>query len=499
MKSMNVVSWLTALSLPTRINCDVLGHDVQNTDYGAELEKLPLEFFDFYENEPPGSEASVNSLAAVPLDEGISTEPLDSYQDYEDWSEALEQDLHLKPDLEMEYEEEHERFEGFLLDDQELDEIWESYNARAQDAGRLTLEEEIELVLQRKLMKLQYEGAVADFEEYVDVWEEEEEDEGFESEYVDERASSSVPLKGASTDRHLRHRNNNNKRNRNKRNNNGRNKRNNGRNNNGTNKRNNGRNKRGQNNGRNKRGPNIGRNKRNKRGQNGRVKGPLPHRTPEGTARIYKNICLDPPDPWRTCFTRKVDPKADVDCDFKIQRNVYNYGAQMFNRGKVIEPIPLPYKKPYYADDEVETEGMMHLSLIQAAKDVGCDDLIDIEETVLKFLADNVGDDDTFHPACAFVNAGAVDQRIARGVDGRIVQTTALQVEVSYFTKKRNSRRSSAFFTAEVMNGVTFKSQQLTPATPRIITCVAVRAVSMETLDNSVTLWDVIGISVVVG
>jgi len=90
--------------------------------------------------------------------------------------------------------------------------------------------------------------------------------------------------------------------------------------------------------------------------------------------RQYRNICLtDPPDRYRTCFSRIEDPKNDLqNCD-KIQRNSYNLGAQMYLRGRTIpEGVPAPYTMPFVRGEfrETRTEGKMHLSFFQVANRV---------------------------------------------------------------------------------------------------------------------------------
>ena len=65
---------------------------------------------------------------------------------------------------------------------------------------------------------------------------------------------------------------------------------------------------------------------------------------------------------------------------------------------------------------------------------MNCDDLIDIEETTLEFLRDNIGDSTTFRPACAYVDEGAIDAQIARSANGAVAEATALRIEVTYTT-----------------------------------------------------------------
>ncbi len=65
---------------------------------------------------------------------------------------------------------------------------------------------------------------------------------------------------------------------------------------------------------------------------------------------------------------------------------------------------------------------------------ITCDDMIAVEEATLKFFRDNIGTDDTFRPSCAYVNENAIDSQIARDAKGKIIQATALRVELTYTT-----------------------------------------------------------------
>ena len=103
--------------------------------------------------------------------------------------------------------------------------------------------------------------------------------------------------------------------------------------------------------------------------------------------RHYRNVCLEPPDRYRTCFARAVDPSNDLaegSCD-KINRNAYNLGAMLYKEKREIpEGLPVPYTAPYVqtgqgggqtrgrarAGGELRTEGRMHLSLFQVSKKV---------------------------------------------------------------------------------------------------------------------------------
>eukprot|EP00804_Cyclotella_cryptica_P000779 CCRYP_001041-RB/>CCRYP_001041-RB protein AED:0.02 eAED:0.02 QI:170/1/1/1/1/0.66/3/964/479 len=201
---------------------------------------------------------------------------------------------------------------------------------------------------------------------------------------------------------------------------------------------NNGRGKRGGNGKRGKRGNGVARNKRQKRGGN-------KHQQFKYQNRNYRNICLDPPDRFRTCLSREEDPTNDLQgCD-AILRNSYNMGALFLQRGKwpppsddpdYIEPH-VPYTEPYIKNDEVMTLGFMHLTLLQSTENLNCNERIRVEETVLWYLQQNVGEDDTFYPMCVFLDEDAISEEIVRGADGRVAATTALKVEVVFRTKTK--------------------------------------------------------------
>lgn len=120
-------------------------------------------------------------------------------------------------------------------------------------------------------------------------------------------------------------------------------------------------------------------------------------------------------------------------------------GALFVQRGKwpppdddvnYIEPH-VPYTEPYIKNDEVMTVGFMHLTLLQSTESLDCNERIRVEETVLWYLQQNVGEDDSFYPMCVFLDEDAISEEIVRGADGRIAATTALKVEVVFRTKKK--------------------------------------------------------------
>ena len=127
-------------------------------------------------------------------------------------------------------------------------------------------------------------------------------------------------------------------------------------------------------------------------------------------------------------------------------------GAQFIKKGKwpppsddptIIDPI-VPYQEPYLEYDEILTDGFMHITLLQSVEKLNCDERIRVEETILRYLQQNVGGDDTFKPMCVFLEEDAVTEEIVRNADGRIAGTTALKVDITYRTKKTYAEQIDA-------------------------------------------------------
>ena len=169
--------------------------------------------------------------------------------------------------------------------------------------------------------------------------------------------------------------------------------------------------------------------------------------------RQFRNVCLDPPDRYRTCISRTINPKNDVEDCNHIERNGYNFAAQLHKRDRPIPSyLPPLYTLPFIASRVIEerTPGNMHLTIFQAAKDLTCDDLIDLEEATLKYLAEYTGDSETFMPACAYIDRSDFDEQITRNSDGEYVKVTALLVEVDYIMKKDFNAKITQQYSAEL-------------------------------------------------
>ena len=119
----------------------------------------------------------------------------------------------------------------------------------------------------------------------------------------------------------------------------------------------------------------------------------FPTKSPTSLPTTSGNICLtDPPDKYRTCFQRVVDPSNELTKDY-ILRDKYNIGASMYERGMNISSPSTgtylaPYTKPYYNMSHEElTNGTVYLSLVtDGVNNLTCDDQIELEEVTLKWV-----------------------------------------------------------------------------------------------------------------
>lgn len=103
------------------------------------------------------------------------------------------------------------------------------------------------------------------------------------------------------------------------------------------------------------------------------------------------NVCLtNPPDIYRTCFQRAVDPSNSLSED-AILRDKYNIGSTMYENGQdVSNPSSeyiAPYTAPYVSLEEELTNGTLYLAIVRKNyTDLTCDDQIQLESVTLKWL-----------------------------------------------------------------------------------------------------------------
>ena len=137
------------------------------------------------------------------------------------------------------------------------------------------------------------------------------------------------------------------------------------------------------------------------------------------TQRSAGNICLEPPDPLRTCFRRSKDPENHFDCDF-IDRNQYNQKGEY---GVL----------PYLDTDEHIFHGKLIISLLDNEHDVNsCDSRLRMEELLLTFLADNIGNPDTFTPICAYMTEYMFDSQQVPETDNKSVSGTSFNFDLTF-------------------------------------------------------------------
>lgn len=147
------------------------------------------------------------------------------------------------------------------------------------------------------------------------------------------------------------------------------------------------------------------------------------------TQRSAGNVCLQPPDPLRTCFRRAIDPDNHYGCDF-VDRKQYNYERK---RGIL----------PYLDADEEVFYGKLIISMIDNEHNLNsCDSRLRMEELLLTFLADNIGSPDTFTPICAYMTEYMFDLQDVPETDNDI-SGTAFHFDITFaqFSRVPNWRR----------------------------------------------------------
>ena len=74
-------------------------------------------------------------------------------------------------------------------------------------------------------------------------------------------------------------------------------------------------------------------------------------------------------------------------------------------------------------------EGIMHVILLDDSTPVTCDNIFELEQTLLVFLADNIGSQDTYRPVCVRIVEYANDEQ---QVDGFFIESIALKIELTF-------------------------------------------------------------------
>lgn len=81
-------------------------------------------------------------------------------------------------------------------------------------------------------------------------------------------------------------------------------------------------------------------------------------------------------------------------------------------------------------------EGTMHLALLQDDTLVTCDRLMELEEILLTYLADNIGSDDTYSPACIHIDEYAHAKQAVPGDSKKFVESTAFETELTFIQRQ---------------------------------------------------------------
>ena len=123
----------------------------------------------------------------------------------------------------------------------------------------------------------------------------------------------------------------------------------------------------------------------------------------------HASACVDDADPYRTCLwqTTTVDK-----CDRMVKH------------------------EPFVGTDETLVEGTMIITLAQNPVATTCKNIVQMEKALMTFLADNIGSEDTYQPACVYTVNGARDMIQS---DGQVIESTALEYKLSFVQKNKSS------------------------------------------------------------
>ncbi|KAL7467376.1 hypothetical protein ACHAXS_007618, partial [Conticribra weissflogii] len=132
--------------------------------------------------------------------------------------------------------------------------------------------------------------------------------------------------------------------------------------------------------------------------------------------------------PRRTCFRRAEDPSSNVLCDDIVCND------------------------PYVGDNERLLEGIFYMTLLQDSTAVTSSNEIEMERAILNFLADNIGSGDTFEPVCAFITDNAYDMQQVLDGTGKFVESTSLEIQMSFVESEGARRRLDIGFDQNTRN-----------------------------------------------
>eukprot|EP00804_Cyclotella_cryptica_P025298 CCRYP_010385-RD/>CCRYP_010385-RD protein AED:0.10 eAED:0.13 QI:183/1/0.83/1/1/1/6/0/642 len=144
--------------------------------------------------------------------------------------------------------------------------------------------------------------------------------------------------------------------------------------------------------------------------------------TADNRAIRIREHCKVPLNVYRTCYERAVDPISDVDDEDSFElRN--------------------PFSQPFIDSNEWMVTDTMHLELSQNAVnsndgEVVCKDVLALEELSLKYLKDNIGNEDSFVPICTLIDESAIENEFVNDGSGRVIQTIAFKIVITFAFKR---------------------------------------------------------------
>ncbi|KAL7520562.1 hypothetical protein ACHAWX_005273 [Stephanocyclus meneghinianus] len=113
-----------------------------------------------------------------------------------------------------------------------------------------------------------------------------------------------------------------------------------------------------------------------------------------------RNKCKTPLNIYRTCYDRALDPSNDLEND-ELQ-------------------LLTPFAAPFIDRDEWLVSDSMYLVITEFSSDIStlekCSSFLHFEELTLKYLKDNIGNEDTFTPLCVFIGNGMSDGTHTNGI-----------------------------------------------------------------------------------
>jgi hypothetical protein len=95
--------------------------------------------------------------------------------------------------------------------------------------------------------------------------------------------------------------------------------------------------------------------------------------------------------------------------------------------------------KPYVGDDESLIDGTMTITLSQNTQATSCKNIIQMEKLLLTYLADNVGNDNSYQIACAYTTHNAREGKEL--YSGKSVESTALEYRLTFIQKNKDNNR----------------------------------------------------------